>query len=195
MKLKLGERERVLIKTRAHPRALRGALIRFLILVPVFGYLAGFLIRTDLPDWLTEASPLLLALTAVTFVVLIFIWCLAPLARWARTWIYLTNEHIITKRGRSASGQRSIGLFVIQDVRALTKARAAADAPGTLQVVVADQRINIQHLPAVNKMRELSIGAISALPHFPRLDGVNMEERVDIQQPTHQQQRDWTEHE
>lgn len=195
MKLKLGERERVLVKTRAHPRALRGVLIRFLILVPVFGYLVGFLIRTDLPAWLTEASPLLLALTTVTFVVLLFIWCLAPIFRWARTWIYLTTDHIITKRGRSASGQRSIGLFVIQDVQALTKARAAPNAPGTLQVVVADQRINIQHLPAVNKMRELSIGAINAMPHFPRLDSVNMEERVDIEEPTHQQQREWTEHE
>lgn len=195
MKLKLGERERVLVKTRTHPRALRGVLIRFLILVPVFGYLVGFLIRTDLPAWLTEASPLLLALTAVTFVVLLFIWCLAPIFRWARTWIYLTTDHIITKRGRSASGQRSIGLFVIQDVQALTKARAAPNAPGTLQVVVADQRINIQHLPAVNKMRELSIGAINAMPHFPRLDSVNMEERVDIEEPTHQQQREWTEHE
>lgn len=195
MKLNLEKYERVLVKTRAHPRALRGVLFRLLILVPIIGYLAGFLIRTDLPGWLTEASPLLLALLAVTFVVLLFIWCLAPLIRWARTWIFLTNERIITKRGRSASGQRSIGLYAIQEVRALTKTRAAADAPGTLQVVVADQRINIQHLPAVNKMRELSIGAISALPYFPRADSVNMEERVDPEPPTHPQQRDWTEHE
>ncbi|PQZ91137.1 hypothetical protein CQ018_14335 [Arthrobacter sp. MYb227] len=195
MKLNLQERERVLVKTRAHPRALRGVLIRFLILIPIFGYLAGFLIRTDLPGWLTEASPLLLALVAVTFIVLLFIWCLAPLTRWARTWIYLTNQHIITKRGRTAAGQRSIGLYAIQDVRALTKARATNDAPGTLQVVVAEQRINIANLPAVHKMRELSIGAISALPHFPRVDSVNMEERVEPEYPTHPQQRDWTEHE
>lgn len=195
MKLILEMRERVIVKTRAHPRALRGTLLRFFLLLAATSFLAGLLIRTDLPDWAAEASPLLLAVLGVAFCVLLVIWCLRPLVRWAGTYTYLTTERIVTKRGRSAAGQRSIGLYAIQDIVALTGRRAPYEAPGTLQIVLAEQRINIPHMPAVQKMRELGIGAITALPHFPRVDGVNMEERVEQDQPTHPQQRDWTEHE
>lgn len=195
MKLILEKRERVIVKTRAHPRALRGALLRFLLLFTVTAYLAGLLVRTDLPGWAADASPLLLAVLGVAFCVLLVIWCLAPLARWWRTWTFLTNERIVTKRGRSAAGQRSIGLYAVQDVVALARPRAGAEAPGTLHLVLADQRISIPHLPAVQKMRELAIGAITALPHFHRVDGVNMEERVGEERRAHPQQTDWTEHE
>lgn len=195
MKLILEKRERVIVKTRAHPRALRGPLLRLLLLLMGTAYLAGLLIRTDLPNWIADTSPLLLALLAVTFIVLLFIWCLRPVARWSGTWTYLTTERIITKRGRSAAGQRSIGLYSIQDVLALTRQRAGQGAPGTLQLVLAEQRISIRHVPAVQRMRELSIHAIAALPHFPRVDSVNMEERAEDEPSTHPQQREWTEHE
>lgn len=195
MKLILEKRERVIVKTRAHPRALRGPLLRFLFLLLAASFAAGWLIRTDLPDWAAEASPLLLALLGVSFGVLLLLWCLRPLARWAGTYTYLTTERIVTKRGRSAAGQRSIGLYAVQDIAALTRQRAPDDAPGTLQIVLAEQRINIPHVPAVQRMRELCIGAITALPRFPRVDSVNMEERDEQEQAAHHQQRDWTEHE
>ena len=195
MKLILEMRERVIVKTRAHPRALRGTLLRFFLLLAGTSFLAGLLIRTDLPDWAAEASPLLLALLGVTFCVLLVIWCLRPLARWAGSYTYLTTERIVTKRGRSAAGQRSIGLYAVHDLVAVTGKRAPYQAPGTLQVVLAHQRIDIPNVPAVQRMRELGIGAITALPRFPRVDGVNMEERVEPDQPTHPRQTDWTEHE
>ncbi|WP_411731937.1 hypothetical protein [Paeniglutamicibacter sp.] len=206
MKLILEKRERVIVKTRAHRRVLRGPFLRFLLLLAGGCYLLGLLLRNDLPPWVDQGRPLLAAMLAVVSGVLLVIWCLRPWIRWANSYVYLTTERIVTKRGRRASGQHSIGLYAIHDIVAVVRTNAPATAPGTLSVVLAEQRFNIPHVPAVARMREFCIGAITALPNFPRVDGVNMEERVDgdppmtplnesRQQHPEQQQREWTEHE
>ncbi|MFL4473510.1 hypothetical protein ACIPVK_05885 [Paeniglutamicibacter sp. MACA_103] len=206
MKLILEKRERVIVKTRAHRRVLRGPFLRFLLLLAGGCYALGLLLRTDLPPWVDEGRPLLAALLAVVFGVLLVIWCLRPWIRWANSYIYLTTERIVTRRGRRAAGQHSIGLYAIHDIVAVVRPNAPETAPGTLSVVLAEQRFNIPHVPAVARMRDYCIGAITALPNFPRVDGVNMEERVDgdppprptndpHQQHPEQQQREWTEHE
>lgn len=204
MKLTLEKRERVIVKTRAHRRVLRGPFFRFLLLLAGACYMLGLLLRNDLPPWVQEGRPLLAALLAVVSGALLFIWCLRPWIRWANTYTYLTSERIVTKRGRRAAGQHSIGLYAIHDIVAVVRPNASENAPGTLSVVLAEQRFNIPHVPAVARMRKYCIGAITALPNFPRVDGVNMEERVDGDPPTRpmneshhpeQQQREWTEHE
>ncbi len=204
MKLVLGKRERVLVKTRAHRRALRGPFFGFLVLLAGGCYLGGWLLRTDLDPWADEARPLFLALLLSVFSVLLFIWCLRPWLRWANSYTFLTTERIVTKRGRSLGRQQSIGLYAIHDIVAGVRANAPEKAPGTLAVVMAEQRFNIPHVPAVALMRGYCIGAITALPHFPRLDGVNMEEggadpSMDpMHEARHQQppeQSEWTEHE
>lgn len=203
MKLILEKRERVIVKTRAHRRVLRGPFLRFLLLLAGGCYLLGMLLRNDLPAWVTEARPLLAALLAVVCGVLLFIWCLRPWIRWANTYTFLTSERIVTKSGRGAAGQHSIGLYAIHDIVAVVRPNAPETAPGTLSVVLAEQRVNIPHVPAVARMRGYCIGAITALPNFPRVDGVNMEERADGDPPANeahqqhpkQQPREWTEHE
>ncbi|MDO5744254.1 MAG: hypothetical protein Q4P23_07275 [Micrococcaceae bacterium] len=204
MKLVLGKRERVLVKTRAHRRVLRGPLCGFLLLLAGGCYLGGWLLRTDLAPWAHEARPLLLALLLSVFSVLLVIWCLRPWLRWANSYIFLTTERIVTKRGRGRGGQHSIGLYAIHDIVAVVRANAPEKAPGTLAVVMAEQRFNIPHVPAVALMRGYCIGAITALPHFPRLDGVNMEEggagpsvdpRHQARPQQHPEQPEWTEHE
>lgn len=209
MKLILEKRERVLVKTRAHRRVLRGPLLRFLLLVAGTCYLLGLLLREDLPGWVVEARALALALLAVVFAVLLVIWCLRPWIRWANSFIYLTTERIVTKRGRRAAGQHSIGLYAIHDIVAVVRPKAPELAPGTLTLVLAEQRFNIPHVPAVARMRGYCIGAIGALPHFPRVDGVNMEEADGSGPPTkptneaphqhdqqhHHERREWTQHE
>ena len=115
--------------------------------------------------------------------VLLVIWCLRPWIRWANSYIYLTTERIVTKRGRRAAGQHSIGLYAIHDIVAVVRPNAPQLAPGTLSIVLADQRFNIPHVPAVARMRGYCIGAITALPHFARVDGVNMEEGADGEPP------------
>lgn len=203
MKLILEKRERVIVKTRAHRRVLRGPFLLFLLLLAGSCYLLGLLLRNDLPPWLEQARPLLAALLAVVAGSLLFIWCLRPWIRWANSYIFLTTERIVTKRGRRAAGQHSIGLYAIHDIVAVVRPNAPESAPGTLSVVLADQRFTIRHVPAVARMRDYCIGAITALPNFTRVDGVNMEERDDGDPPTRQmnqshpeqQQREWTEHE
>lgn len=208
MKLILEKRERVLVKTRAHRRVLRGPLLGFLFLVAATSYLTGLLLREDLAPWLIEGRPLFLALLAVVSGVLLFIWCLRPWIRWANRYIYLTTERIVTKRGRRAAGQHSIGLYAIHDIVAVVRHNAPQLAPGTLRIVLGEERVDITHVPAVARMRGHCVGAITALPHFPAVDGVNMVEGnggIPPMRPTneaHEQQhqhpqnpREWTEHE
>ncbi len=206
MKLILEKRERVLVKTRAHPRVLRGALLRFLLLVSGTCYLLGLMLREDLAGWVIEMRALLLALLAVIFAVLLVTWCLRPWIRWANSFIYLTTERVVTRRGRRAAGQHSIGLYAIHDIVAVVRPNAPRLAPGTLTLVLAEQRFNIPHVPAVARMREYCIGAIGALPHFQRADGVDMEEAAGTgpsatprneahHQHHHHERREWTEHE
>jgi hypothetical protein len=179
VKLTLEKRERVIVKTRAHPRVLRGPLFLVTLLLAGSAYLLGLLLRDDLVAWVEESRALFLALLAVAFGVLLVVWCLRPLIRWANSYIYLTTERIVTKHGRKAAGQQSVGLYAIHDIVAVARSNAPALAPGTLRVVLGEYHVNITHVPAVARMRELCIGAITALPRMTESDGVNMEERVD----------------
>lgn len=160
MKLQLRENERVVIRTRAHARVLLQPLILLLLLTGVCAFALGYLSRQGLPQWLESNSGVLSWLCLLLWFLLIMIWCVTPLGRWARGWIVLTTERIMYRSALTAGQIQSIGLYSVRDLVAHTRRKTVPGIPGTLDVLLSSGYVRIAHVPAVTYFRELAIGVM-----------------------------------
>lgn len=163
MKLPLHENERVVVKTRAHARVLRQPFIILLLLTGACAFALGYLSREELPGWLESNTGVLSWLCVLLWFLLLVIWCIAPLLRWARGWIVLTTERILFRSAFSTGTLQSIGLFSVRDLVAHTRRQAGGTLPGTLDVLLHNGYVRIAHVPAVTYFRELAIEAMQDL--------------------------------
>lgn len=157
MKLPLHETERVVIKTRAHARVLLQPLIMLLLLTGGCAFALGFLSRETLPGWLDTNTGVLSWMCLLLWLLLLMIWCVAPLWRWGRGWIALTTERIIFRSAVARGDLQSVGLFSVRDLVVHTRRKGSPQLPGTLDVLLHNGYVRISHVPAVAHFRELAI--------------------------------------
>ncbi|GAA4373525.1 hypothetical protein [Paeniglutamicibacter cryotolerans] len=171
MRLRLERTERVIVKTRAHPRALRRPLFAGYLLLAVFPFALAFLSRGNLPDALASMAPALSVGAAVLGALLFIWWCLRPLWKWNRHLTYLTNRRLIAKAGTLTTGE-TVSLYAVHGINVQARAEGG---PGTLRIAAGEKQAVYRNLPGVHKMAHLVQEAIMALPRGLRVDGVNME--------------------
>lgn len=163
MKLPLHENERVVVKTRAHPRVLRQPFVMLLLLTAAGAFALGYLSREDLPDWLAPNTGVLSWLSLLLWFLLVMIWCAAPLVRWARGWIVLTTQRLIYRSVRQPGSLQSVGLYSVRDLVAHVPRKPASGRPGTLDVLLHNGYVRITNVPAVSSFRELAIAVMQDL--------------------------------
>ena len=171
MRLRLEGTERVIVKTRAHPRALRRPLFAGYLLLAVFPFVLAFLSRGNLPEAVSPMAPALSVGAALLGVLLFFWWCLLPLWRWNRHHTYLTTRRLLAKAGARNTGE-AVSLYAVHGINVQARAEGG---PGTLRIAAGEKQAIYPNLPGVHAMAHLVQEAIMALPRGLRVDGVNME--------------------
>lgn len=170
MRLRLEGTERVIVKTRAHPRVLRKPLLAGYLLLAVFPYALAFLGRPGLPDALSRTAPVLAIVVALLGLILLILWCVRPLWNWSRGYTYLTNRRLITAGGTSAHSP--VSLYSVHGINVQARTEGGA---GTLRVAAGGRQTAFEDMPGVHTMAYLVQQAIIELPRGLRVDGVKME--------------------
>lgn len=160
MKLQLHENERVVIRTRAHARVLLQPLFLLLLLTALCAFGLGYFSRESLPEWLASNSGVLSWLCLLLWIMLVLIWCVTPLLRWARGWIVLTTERIMYRPAQTSGTMQSIGLYSVRDLVAHSRRKNSQTLSGNLDVLLNRGYVRISHVPAVAYFRELTIGVM-----------------------------------
>ncbi|GHD08073.1 PH domain-containing protein [Zhihengliuella salsuginis] len=182
MRIKLGEAERVIVKTRQHRRALNGPVCAFLLVVTATAFGAGWLGRDGLPPWLVDILPILLPSVLGLGALLAIGWSLVPYLRWSRTWYYLTNRRIVIRTGVGARSLRELPLVLIRELAVRQTMMQRSAGAGHLVMITANGETTLKNVPGVHKLRELVLDAIEELPRSVMFDGVELET---------EQQMDW----
>lgn len=171
MRLRLEQAERVIAKTRAHPKVLRGPLLIGYLLLGTCSYALAYLARIDLPAGLATAAPVLSIGVAVLGAVLFVWWCVRPLWKWSRLHTCLTNRRLLAASG-PRDERRVVSLYSVHGIN--VQARTTS-GPGRLRITAGDRQVNYPDVPGVHRLAQLVQGAIMALPRGLKVDGVKME--------------------
>ncbi|WP_309080363.1 PH domain-containing protein [Zhihengliuella sp.] len=164
MRLKLGDAERVIVKTRQHPRVLVRPVVLMLLVIAATGFGLGYLTREDLPDWLVDLVPILQPGIAGLGLLLVLAWTVTPYVRWIRTRYCLTNRRIIIRVGGAARAQRELPLILIRELVVRQSVMQRGSGAGHLVLMTSNGGTVLKNTPSVHRMRELTLEAIEALP-------------------------------
>jgi hypothetical protein len=148
VKIPLEGNEHVVVRTRRHPRALRGPLWMLLILMFLTGCVLGLLTRVpSLGSAWADATWILVTLTWLLAGVAALAWIVAPVLRWLRTRIVITTRRLWIVRGRRSLLR--VPLEVVERVRTKAALGAGPHGPGTLTLDALRGRVTVQHCPDV----------------------------------------------
>lgn len=175
MRIKLGEAERVIVKTRQHRRVLIRPALLFLLGAAATGFGLGWLAREDLAGWAVELVPLLTATVLVIAALLVLAWSVTPYLRWARTWYYLTNRRVVVRTGVSARSLRELPLVLVREIAVRQSVAQRSVGAGHLVLLTANGETTLKNVPGVHKLRELTLDAIEDLPRSVMFDGAALE--------------------
>jgi len=182
VRIKLGEAERVIVKTRQHRRVLTRPACLLLLVVTATAFGAGWLGRDGLPEWLEDILPIVYPSLLGLGALLILLWSVVPHVRWGRTWYYLTNRRILIRTGVGARSLRELPLVLIRELIVRQTMMQRSVGAGHLVMITANGETILENAPGVHKLRELVLDAIEELPRSVMFDGVELET---------EQQMDW----
>ncbi|MBG6083916.1 PH domain-containing protein [Zhihengliuella flava] len=173
MRIKLGDDERVIVKTRQHRRVLVRPVILLFLVVGASGFGLGWLGREDVAAWAADLTPLLTAAVFVIGGLLMLGWSVRPYLRWARTWYYLTNRRVVIRTGVSARSLRELPLVLIRELVVRQSVAQRSVQAGHLMLLTANGETTLKNVPSVHKLRELTLDAIEDLPRSVMFDGAD----------------------
>lgn len=165
MRVELSERERVVVRTRPHPRALLGPAWAFVALTGLAGVGQG--IASRLPElgggWEQAAPFLSWGLWGVLGIAAIA-WVLRPLWRWTRRRYVFTNQRVISFEGRR---RRDLPLGMLTGVDPRPGVGAGRDGAGTLVLFTERGQASLKHVPSVRRAADVVRRSHAALPWVP----------------------------
>ncbi len=172
MGLRLAPGEQVRVRTRSHPRALTGPVLRLMLIALATGYVQGFLARTDLPQVLADGRSWLVGLVWALAALALFLGCVRPAWRWLTRSTLLTTRRIIQRAGPGSSRERALHLLSVYDVRLRQKRGQRMAKSGHLTVhhgsggswVLAE-------MPEAVRFRDLILREVGTLRHEIALQG------------------------
>lgn len=166
MLLKLVDQEQVIVRTRAHHRALIPAVINLLVVMAVMSFLLGYLSRGTQPAFVLHYSSIASYVVWAGGLLALGIWSLRPLLGWLNRFTFVTSERIVQKNMIGAAQPTVIPLALITqtEVRRSTKGRAAA--PGDISVVHGvygqHQRTRLKDMPDAHRLNTLIAEELTA---------------------------------
>lgn len=135
MLLKLVEGEQVIVRTRAHHRALIPALVNFLIAVAVMSFLLGYISRGSQPEFVQHYSHIASFLVWTGGCLCLVFGTVKPLLRWANRFTYLTNLRLVQKNLVGASRPLVVPLGLVSEVQLKQSRLQAVNGAGDLVII------------------------------------------------------------
>lgn len=97
MLLKLVDGEQVVVRTRAHHRALIPAAVNLLVTVALLSFLLGYLTRDTQPAFIQHYSHIAVFLIWAVGLLILGLGTVKPLVGWLNRFTYLTTERLVQK--------------------------------------------------------------------------------------------------
>lgn len=132
MKLKLVDGEQVVVRTRAHHRALIPALVNLLITVAVMSFLLGYVSRGSQPEFIRYYSHIGVFLIWVAGGLVIALGTIRPALRWAVRHTYLTTLRVVQKNFVGAPQPMVVPLGLMSEVQLKQSRLQAVHGAGDL---------------------------------------------------------------
>lgn len=151
MKLKLVDGEQVIIRTRAHHRALLPALLNFLIVVMVMSFLLGYIARADQPAFIAHYHHIGVFLIWAGGLLALAFGTLKPLLTWANRMTYLTSHRVVQKNLIGAAQASVVPLGLLSEVQLKQSRLQAMSEAGDLLLLHGaygqHQRTRLSNMP------------------------------------------------
>ena len=125
--MRLQPEEHVIVRTRAHPRALLSAAAVLVVTAGVLSYVLGVLARPDLIPALDRASGVLGLLAWVAAGVVVLLGTVRPVWRWLTRRIVLTSHRLVTHAGVGGAATQAMPLPAIVAVDRRLRGSGAGD--------------------------------------------------------------------
>ena len=151
--MRLEPGERVVVRARAHPRALRGAAARLVLTALLLGVATGWLDRPDLPGRLQEWRAALRAIVLLLAGVAVLLGTLRPLLRWLTRSVLITT-HRLVRRGGPGGGE-AMPLTAIADVVRRRHGAGAGDLLVTFQDPLRRVQWRLRDVPEAERFEQL----------------------------------------
>lgn len=166
MRIELDGDERVVVRTRPHPRGLRSCAWGLIVLLVLYGFVTGLLSRVpELGGWWADAAPYLGGLAGFLLLLGALAWVIAPAWRWLRRRFVITTRRVIVVAG--SRPRRELPLEHIIAVDARPGVGASQDGPGTLVFSTPRGEARVRHVPDVRRAAGLVRELRRRLPWAP----------------------------
>lgn len=166
MLLKLVEGEQVIVRTRAHLRALLPAVVNLLVTIGLMSFLLGYVTRDTQPTFIQHYSHIFVFLIWAAGLLSLAFGSLKPALGWLNRLTYLTTERIVQKNLIGAAQATVIPLALTSQTEVRQSRMQKMSGAGTIAVVHGafgqHQRSRLRDMPDAEHFNTLVAGELSA---------------------------------
>lgn len=166
MLLKLVDAEQVIVRTRAHHRALLPAVINLLVTIGLMSFLLGYVTRDTQPTFVQHYSHIFVFLIWAAGLLSLAFGSLKPAWGWLNRLTYLTTERIVQKNLIGAAQATVIPLALTSQTEVRQSRMQKMSGAGTIAVVHGafgqHQRSRLRDMPDAEHFNTLIAGELSA---------------------------------
>ncbi|GAA1180858.1 hypothetical protein [Nesterenkonia xinjiangensis] len=166
MKLKLVDGEQVVVRTRAHHRALIPALLNLLLAVTVISFLLGYVSRGSQPEFIRYYSHIGVFLIWVAGGLWLVLGTLRPVLRWAVRLTYLTTLRVVQKNLLGAPQPVVVPLGLMSEVQLKQSRVQSMQLAGDLVLIHGaygqQQRTVLEDMPDVEHLHTVMAEELAA---------------------------------
>lgn len=166
MLLKLVDGEQVIIRTRAHHRALLPAALNLLATLAVMSFLLGYIARGDQPEFIQHYQHIASFFIWTIGLLFLVFGTFKPLLVWLNRYTYLTTERIVQKNFIGAAQASVIPLALLAQAELKQSSLQEMAGSGDIALVHGafgqHQRTRLRDMPDAETMNRLIAEELSA---------------------------------
>lgn len=166
MLLKLVDGEQVIVRTRAHHRALLPAVVNLLVTIGLMSFLLGYVARDTQPAFLQHYSHIFVFLIWAVGLLALAFGTVKPALGWLNRHTYLTTERIVQKNLIGAAQPTVIPLALMTQSEVRQSQLQQMSSAGTIAIVHGafgqHQRTRLRDMPDAQHFNTLIAEELSA---------------------------------
>ncbi len=159
MLLKLVDGEQVVVRTRAHHRALLPAVINLLVTIVLMSFLLGYVSRPTQPAFIEHYRHILVFLIWAAGLISLAFGSLKPALVWLNRFTYLTTERVVQKNLIGAAQATVVPLALLSQVELRISRMQGMSGAGDLLLIHGaygqHQRTRLKDMPDAERFNTL----------------------------------------
>lgn len=166
MLLKLVDQEQVVVRTRAHHRALIPAAVNLLVVMTLMSFLLGYVARDTQPAFLQHYSHIASFIIWAAGLLALGMGTAKPLGQWLNRFTFLTSERIVQKNMIGTAHATVIPLALVTQSEVRRRPMQQASGAGDIAVVHGafgqHQRTRLKDIPDADRFNTILAEELSA---------------------------------